>query len=139
MLACYPPMQLERVLGVPVSHETHRGRALFNPFITAHLLNRFPDLYITADWSHWTVVCERLFTHSVYDEEVCMSGVRGMHRLNPLPVPVGWSLPCSASSFRTQFLMRRYVCPADVWWAGCVASSLFACTVGLPLSCSVYF
>lgn len=63
--------QIEGGLGVSVSHETHRGRALFNPFITAHLLNKFPTLYITADWSHWTVVCERLLATSVYDEEVC--------------------------------------------------------------------
>jgi hypothetical protein len=63
-------LQIEAALDVSVSHETHRGRALFNPFITGHLLNKFPTLYITADLSHWLVVCERLLSHSIYDEEV---------------------------------------------------------------------
>jgi limonene-1,2-epoxide hydrolase len=61
---------MESALGISVSHETHRGRALFNPFITAHLLNRFSALHITADWSHWVVVCERLLADGIHDEEV---------------------------------------------------------------------
>ncbi|KAJ3077815.1 hypothetical protein HK102_004948, partial [Quaeritorhiza haematococci] len=47
--------------GVPtISHETHRGRILFNPWTTYRLLQEFEDLYITLDVSHWHVVCERL-------------------------------------------------------------------------------
>lgn len=43
-----------------VSFETHRGRSLFNPWITARLCRALPSLKITADFSHWCVVCERL-------------------------------------------------------------------------------
>ncbi|CAF1113090.1 unnamed protein product [Adineta steineri] len=48
---------------VSSSHETHRGRSLFNPSITLHLISRFPNLRLTADFSHWLVVCERLLDH----------------------------------------------------------------------------
>ncbi|KAI0972467.1 hypothetical protein F4678DRAFT_430353 [Xylaria arbuscula] len=43
-----------------VSHETHRNRAFFNPHTTDYVLQRVPQLKITADFSHWVVVSERL-------------------------------------------------------------------------------
>jgi len=45
---------------ISVSHETHRGRPLSNPFLTLRLLHALPSLRLTADISHWMVVCERL-------------------------------------------------------------------------------
>jgi len=48
----------ERELGVPVGHETHRGRALFNPWDTARILEAVPDVRLTADFSHWCNVTE---------------------------------------------------------------------------------
>ncbi|CAF0844597.1 unnamed protein product, partial [Adineta ricciae] len=48
---------------VSSSHETHRGRSLFNPTITLHMITRFPNLRLTADFSHWLIVCERLLNH----------------------------------------------------------------------------
>jgi sugar phosphate isomerase/epimerase len=45
---------------VPVTFETHRGRLLFEPQSTAKYLERFPEMRITADFSHWTCVCESL-------------------------------------------------------------------------------
>ena len=42
------------------SHETHRGRILHHPYATLRLLETFPPLRLTADLSHWHVVCERL-------------------------------------------------------------------------------
>jgi len=43
-----------------VSHETHRGRPLANPFVCHRLCSEFPDLRLTLDASHWFLVCERL-------------------------------------------------------------------------------
>lgn len=43
-----------------VCFETHRGRLMFTPCSTAEYLKRFPELRITADFSHWTTVCESL-------------------------------------------------------------------------------
>ncbi len=47
-------------LGVICSFETHRGRSFFTPWNTVKILDRLPELKVTCDFSHWTVVCERL-------------------------------------------------------------------------------
>lgn len=47
-------------LPLPVLHETHRSRSLFHPTTTAALVRKFPQLLLTADLSHWVVVCGRL-------------------------------------------------------------------------------
>lgn len=53
-------LAIEQQVGIPVAHETHRHRAMFTPWSTAALLKHFPDLKITADFSHWCCVCESL-------------------------------------------------------------------------------
>lgn len=53
-----------------VSHETHRNTALFNPYSTAAVLRRVPNLRITADFSHWVVVCERLLDTHEEDKQM---------------------------------------------------------------------
>ena len=53
-------LRIEDQIGVPVGHETHRGRILFTPWDTAYYLGQFENLKITADYSHWVNVCERL-------------------------------------------------------------------------------
>lgn len=42
------------------SFETHRGRSLFNPWVTRDVLRKVPELRLTCDFSHWAVVSERL-------------------------------------------------------------------------------
>ncbi|NRF95901.1 sugar phosphate isomerase/epimerase [Paenibacillus frigoriresistens] len=51
---------VEQRLGIPIGHETHRGRAMFTPWTTAVLLREFPELKLTSDFSHWVCVCESL-------------------------------------------------------------------------------
>ena len=46
--------------GLEIAFETHRSRSLFNPWITQRLAADLPELRLTADFSHWCVVCERL-------------------------------------------------------------------------------
>ncbi|KAB8233576.1 hypothetical protein BDV23DRAFT_174494 [Aspergillus alliaceus] len=53
-----------------VSHETHRNRAFFNPYNTAQVLKRIPTLQVTADFSHFVVVCERLLDQGEEDKEL---------------------------------------------------------------------
>jgi hypothetical protein len=73
-----------------VCHETHRNRSLFNPYVTDYVLQRVPKyvlsfivicnrksssngvyrLQITADISHWVVVCERLLDQGEEDQEI---------------------------------------------------------------------
>lgn len=45
---------------IPLCFETHRSRSLFQPWVTARLVEQIPELHLTADLSHWCVVCERL-------------------------------------------------------------------------------
>ena len=47
-------------LPVRVAHELHRGRVFYAPWSTVPVLNAFPALNVTADFSHWVNVCERL-------------------------------------------------------------------------------
>jgi sugar phosphate isomerase/epimerase len=44
--------------GVPLRHETHRGRALFSAPATVEFLTNLPALRLTADFSHWVCVHE---------------------------------------------------------------------------------
>lgn len=54
-------LELEQELAcAPVCHETHRGRVFFSPWNTLELLEAFPSLQLTLDFSHWCVVSERL-------------------------------------------------------------------------------
>lgn len=53
-------LEFEAKTGIPVAHETHRGRILYNPWITDKLLKQFPDLKLSCDFSHWVVISERL-------------------------------------------------------------------------------
>ena len=46
--------------GVPVYHETHRGRLMFAAQVTRKYLEAFSGLRLTLDISHWTNVHESL-------------------------------------------------------------------------------
>ncbi|KAH6676881.1 hypothetical protein F5X68DRAFT_235056 [Plectosphaerella plurivora] len=63
-------LKVDRELGLEgkVCHETHRSRALFNPYVTAQILTAVPEIRITADISHWVLVCERLLDET--DEDI---------------------------------------------------------------------
>jgi sugar phosphate isomerase/epimerase len=50
----------ESGLPVTVAHELHRGRIFYAPWSTTPILAAFPTLKVTADFSHWVNVCERL-------------------------------------------------------------------------------
>ena len=52
-------LAIERSLKLPIAHETHRGRILFNPWVTRRLLEKFESLQLCCDFSHWVCVAER--------------------------------------------------------------------------------
>ncbi|MBC7849486.1 MAG: sugar phosphate isomerase/epimerase [Chitinophagaceae bacterium] len=52
--------QLSKQNGIPIYHETHRGRSLFAAHITRDFLQKMPDLSLTLDISHWCAVHESL-------------------------------------------------------------------------------
>jgi sugar phosphate isomerase/epimerase len=53
-------LRVEEKIGIPVAHETHRGRLFYTPWDTAFYLGQFDSLKLNADYSHWVNVCERL-------------------------------------------------------------------------------
>ena len=54
----------EKQVGIPVLHETHRGRFSYTLPEAVSMLRKFPNLKYTLDVSHWMVVHERLLTES---------------------------------------------------------------------------
>ncbi|KAF4149555.1 putative xylose isomerase-like protein [Phytophthora infestans] len=57
-----------------LAHETHRGRMFYSPWPTLALLEEFPGLKLTLDFSHWCVVTERLL-NAPEDEEWLLNKV----------------------------------------------------------------
>ena len=72
-------MEIADQQGVKVSFETHRGRTMFNPWVTVALLERLPSLRLTADFSHWCVVTERLLSTEEEELAVIMPHVDHVH------------------------------------------------------------
>ncbi|MCB9850714.1 MAG: sugar phosphate isomerase/epimerase [Phycisphaerales bacterium] len=70
-------LQTEREIGIPVAHETHRHRMLYTPWATARYLERFADLKICADFSHWVLVTESRLAD--VDDLVALAISRAIH------------------------------------------------------------
>ena len=66
-------LAVEAELGVLICHETHRGRVLYNPWVTRDMCRAFPALHLTADFSHFCVVAERVFAPEDEDWRACMA------------------------------------------------------------------
>ncbi|WNR42741.1 sugar phosphate isomerase/epimerase family protein [Paenibacillus roseipurpureus] len=80
-------LQLEQEIGIPIAHETHRGRAFFTPWQTAEVLRALPELKIGADFSHWCAACESM--PSALDEDVVLSMQRAIHIHGRVGYPEG--------------------------------------------------
>ncbi|TJY58376.1 sugar phosphate isomerase/epimerase [Sinimarinibacterium sp. CAU 1509] len=72
-------MALARRHGLSLSFETHRGRSLFNPWITRDVVAALPQIPLTADFSHWCVVCERLIDSELDIIKAIAPNVRHIH------------------------------------------------------------
>jgi len=58
---------IEAESGLRLAHETHRSCILYSPWIAARLLDRWPDLWLASDYSHWVIVAER---HFAFEDEL---------------------------------------------------------------------
>ncbi|MCZ6817884.1 MAG: sugar phosphate isomerase/epimerase [Calditrichaeota bacterium] len=72
-------LKIESRHGIPVAHETHRGRILYNPWTTYGLLNQFLELKLCSDFSHWVCVCERLIDDQIEIIEKCAERTIHLH------------------------------------------------------------
>jgi sugar phosphate isomerase/epimerase len=57
-------LKVESDSPIAIAHETHRGRPLFHPRVSAAILQQFPSLKLVCDFSHWVCVSERLLDDS---------------------------------------------------------------------------
>ncbi|MEC0309114.1 TIM barrel protein [Paenibacillus lautus] len=72
-------LKIEQEVGFTIGHETHRSRAMFTPWTTRRLLEEFPELSITADFSHWCCVTESLLEDYAEDMEVAIRRTVHIH------------------------------------------------------------
>lgn len=72
-------LEMERELGVALSHETHRSRYFGNPWNTQRILHRFPTLKLTCDLSHWVCVAERLLPDCSEIIDLCAGHCHHIH------------------------------------------------------------
>ncbi|MEL6594015.1 MAG: TIM barrel protein [Bacteroidota bacterium] len=71
--------QISQESGVPIYHETHRGRILFAAHICRQFLEKIEDLRLTLDISHWTNVHESLLENQVESVQLALSRTDHIH------------------------------------------------------------
>lgn len=71
--------ELSAKAGVPIYHETHRGRMLFAAHITRHFIEQNPSLQLTLDISHWCNVHESLLADQAETVKIALSRVGHIH------------------------------------------------------------
>lgn len=65
--------------GIPLSHETHRGRALFCAPAGQAFLREIPTLRLTTDFSHWVCVHESDLSDQPDAVAAAMAAARHIH------------------------------------------------------------
>ncbi len=70
---------LAKETGILICHETHRGRMLFAAHITRNFLERYPDLRLTLDISHWCNVHESLLADQKEKVEMALERTDHIH------------------------------------------------------------
>jgi hypothetical protein len=102
-------LDLERRMGVAVAHETHRLRCFGNPWTTRAILERFPNLKLTCDFSHWVCVAERLLDDC---GEIIQRAAQHCHHLH---ARVGYEEGPQVSDPRAPE-WARHVAIHESWW-----------------------
>jgi sugar phosphate isomerase/epimerase len=65
--------------GIPIYHETHRGRILYSAPVTKNFIDALPDLKITLDISHWCAVHESLLSDQPEAINAALSRTEHIH------------------------------------------------------------
>ncbi|WNR46202.1 sugar phosphate isomerase/epimerase family protein [Paenibacillus roseipurpureus] len=112
-------LRVEKEAGIQVAHETHRGRILFTPKATARNLLLFPELKVTADFSHFTCVCESLLQDQ--QEELTLIKSRALHVHGRVGFEEGPQVPHPAAP---EF--ARYLEQFEQWWDDILNNPLIA-------------
>jgi hypothetical protein len=102
-------VKIEKKANVTIVHETHRGRSMFTPWITARLLNDISDLKINADFSHWCCVCESLLEDQAENLDIAIKRAYQIHLRVGYPGGPQVTDP-SAPEYRNALLTH------EKWW-----------------------
>lgn len=100
---------IENDYAIPFAHETHRGTILFNPWSTRRVIEAFPDIKLTCDFSHWVCVCERLIDDQM--DIIDMASRRCYH----LHARVGYECGPQVSDPRAPEF-ARHLNSHEIWW-----------------------
>jgi len=112
-------LELERELGVPIAHETHRSHLLATPWQTGAVLRELPELKITADYSHWVVVAERMLEDR--EDDIALANRHAIHVHARVGHPEGPQVNDPRSPSNAP-LVKRF----ESWWAAIMRSRLDA-------------
>lgn len=70
---------LSKETGIPIYHETHRGRMMFAAHTTAEFLKKYPELKLTLDISHWCNVHESMLENQKETVEAALQRTEHIH------------------------------------------------------------
>lgn len=70
---------LSKETNIPFTAETHRGRSTYSLVETVKYLEALPDLYLTADFSHWMVVHESDLSNQKESLDFAISRTKHIH------------------------------------------------------------
>lgn len=109
-------LELVQAAGVSLSFETHRSRSTFNPWVTRDLAQALPDLRLTADFSHWCAVAERLVMDTEPDV-LALLAPRVRHIHGRVGYDQGPQVPHPAAPEYAHCLAAH-----QKWWEACWAA-----------------
>jgi sugar phosphate isomerase/epimerase len=72
-------IKMSKESGIPIYHETHRGRALFAAHITRNFIEKINELTLTLDISHWCNVHESLLADQKETVEIALNHTEHIH------------------------------------------------------------
>lgn len=70
---------LSKETGIPIYHETHRGRMMFAAHVTNEFIKKYPELKLTLDISHWCNVHESLLHDQAAAVEAALQHTQHIH------------------------------------------------------------
>lgn len=109
--------EISRESGIPVVHETHRGRFSFAAHIAREYLERIPELKLTLDISHWCNVHESMLGD--LDTAVSLALSRTEHIHTRVGFPEGPQVNDPRAPEWKEVLQQHLE-----WWDGVVAAKM---------------
>lgn len=110
-------LDVERKAGLTISHETHRKYSFYVPHVAGQILRHFPELNVTADFSHWCVSCETMLDEHAENVALACSRTRLIH--GRVGYPEGAQVPDPRAPE-----YASYVAKHEAWWEVIVKKQL---------------